>query len=369
MLCTANWPSGDPRVVLPTVKIMNHSSQLSPALLQRAELQAGIFTKRQVNFAQNRDSVLTRALSNGACHRVEPGLYSLHPLLTGRARLWAGLLLGGPEARLGGDAARFARGEGSPPEFVDVWTGGCNRRNRACWRFHNGYPTKDHTDEEDKAGQAVGKLLMTPNLTPDLLSQQAEQQLDIRTRQLMLDLIRQPCDDGSKVLESTWRTNVERPHELPPISWTHSVDPGLRIIGAFDATDVRIALEPCQPVARGGSTWQRWRMDVPDPPTCTFLDDQITVSLHWADVVKRPCRVAEEVSRALNEAGSLHNPLACTHCPRVAQQPPLTQGSSLDSCPTCGSRPAYLWTPQRLSALPSFSERLRQVSASSTRGW
>lgn len=361
MLCTATQ-CGDLGLLATTVEIMNQSRELSPALLQQAELQSGIFTKSQVNHSDTREVALARAISDGRCHRVQPGLYSLRPLLTSRASLWAGLLLGGPEARLGGDAARLALGKGQPPEIVDVWTGSSSRRDRGSWKFHPGYPPPDPSDETNEPDAVVGTLLMTPNLEPALLSQQAERQLDIRTRQLILDLSRQPCDDGSSVLESVWRSHVQGPHELPPISWTHSTGSGVRILGSLDAAHVRIALQPCHPALRCGSTWQRWQMNVPDPPTCTRLGDQITVSLHWADVVKRPCKVAEEVSRALAEAGSPHIPLSCPHCPRIAQQSPWADGSSLDSCPTCGSRPAHLWTPQRFSSLASLPERSRAAS-------
>jgi len=356
LLCTAHQSSGDRGVPVPTVVVMNQSRQFSPALLQRAELQAGIFTKRQVTKLQSTDSALARAISNGTCHRVEPGLFSLHPMLTGRARLWAGLLLGGPEARLGGDAARFALGEGPPPETVDVWTGHSSRRERGCWRFHPGSPPKDPKSREDHSERAMGVLLTTRGLQPALLSLHAERQLDIRTRAQMLGLLNKPRTETSSILESQWRIHVESPHELPPVAWARSTGSSLRTIGSFSESDVRIALQSFRPHLQGGSMWERWEKNASDGPTSTRLDDQLTVSLHWDDVVERPCQVAEEVSRALIGAGSSHVPLPCSRCPRVQHQPPWAHGLPIDSCPTCGSRPAHLWTPENRASPPLSSK-------------
>ncbi len=347
---------------------MNQSRQFSAALLQRAELQSGIFTKRQLISARSSDSVLARAISDGACHRVEPGLFSLQPLLTARAKLWAGLLLGGPEARLGGDATRFALSKGPPPETIDIWTGRSSRRDRGCWRFHTGYPPPDPDTDGDEPENALGILLTTRALNPGQISQHAERQLDLQTRQLMLNLVDETCTEGSSVLESRWCSHVEGPHGLPHVTWTRLNGSGQRIVGVFDLADVRITLQPCRPSVRGGSMWQRWEADVSKNPASIRLGDLITVSLHWNDVLEQPCEVAEEVSEALTEAGSRHVALACSGCPRMTRQPAWSDGPTVDSCPTCGSRPAYLWTPQHLTRSPSITERLRHRRADRLEG-
>lgn len=335
---------------MPTVVVMNRSRQMSPVLLSRAELQAGIFTKRQLSDAGSSDSALARAISDGICHRVEPGLFSLHPLLTGRARLWAGLLLGGPEARLDGEAARFARGGGPAPEFVDIWTGQSSRRGRGCWRFHTGQPPADPESDEDESDKAMGELLTTRTLKRALISQYAERQLGIRTRQLMLDLSEHHVDDGASVLETRWRKNVEGPHALPPLTWTGSDANGARIIGGFGDTRVRVELRPCRPHHRRKHVWERWETDCSDGPIATRLGDQITVSLNWDDVVGQPCGVAEALSRILLEAGLPHDPIPCARCPRVTHPSAWGGDCPIDTCPTCGSRLAPFWTP------PSFSD-------------
>ncbi len=330
---------------------MNRSRELSPALLRRAELQSGIFTKRQLNNTQSSDSGLARAISDGRCHRVELGLFSLRPLLTARAKLWAGLLLGGPEARLGGEAARFILGIGSAPEVVDIWTGRSKRRDRSTWRFHPGYPPPDEKSDEEEPDQDMGALLATRSLTQALISEYAGRQLSIRVRQSMLDLAEHECDIGSSVLETRWSKDVEGPHGLPPLAWT---GPGVnesKLLGGYGDAPVQVELRPASTQGRRGSICDTREADWSEGIGATRFGHQITVALDWDDVVKRPCEVAEGLSRFLIEAGLSHHPLPCARCPRVTHASDWGGDCPVDTCPTCGSRLAPFWTPL---SLPDF---------------
>lgn len=335
---------GANRELPPTVVGMKRTRQLSPPLVRRAELQAGVFTKRQANDAHTPDSALTHVVAEGTCHRVLPGLYSLSPTLTVRARIWTGLLLGGPDAALGGAAARFVLGHGPVPDMIDVWTGHRSRSDRGCWRFHTGSPPADPEAEVDELIPVVSGLLTTRDLTRATVSAHCERQLHGSARERILALSEFEADVGCSVLESRWHSGVSLPHGLPPLTWSGFDAQRSAIVGSHEDTGVELEIGLFNRGHPDRRSWDTWGTPWFHRRFATRIGGQPTLDVDWDDVVHQPCEVAAELWMLLLQAGFRCEPQTCGGCARTTYERSWNDVPPTTSCPACGSRLTALLT-------------------------
>jgi Transcriptional regulator, AbiEi antitoxin len=122
-----------------------HARQAVPDGLARlARLQAGVVSREQVLGHGFPQSGITRMLAQGSWQRLERGLYLMGPLDPGWLSLaWAGTLIGGDQARLGGLAAAHLHGlvEPAPRDLlVLVPAAGPRLASRGVWVFQRERP-------------------------------------------------------------------------------------------------------------------------------------------------------------------------------------------------------------------------------------
>ena len=129
-----------------------------PELLALAAAQSGVLSAEQAELLGLGRHSRQRLLASGQWRRLEAGVYVVHPMEVDWSGLaWAGILLGGPDSRLGGLAAAHLHGlVAELPAQLDVLVPRtCRARNRWPWTFtrersgsHSprspGEPPRDH---------------------------------------------------------------------------------------------------------------------------------------------------------------------------------------------------------------------------------
>ena len=107
-------------------------------LLGLARAQGGVVSAGQADLLGLGRHSRTRLLRSGHWQRVEGAVYAVHVLpLDFTALAWAGVLLGGSGARLGGESAGFLHGlTAEEPRSLDVLVPlGTRQRDRPLWTF------------------------------------------------------------------------------------------------------------------------------------------------------------------------------------------------------------------------------------------
>jgi len=271
-----------------------------------ADQQAGAISRPQCLAAGVSDTVLARLLGNGDARRLANGVFALSQP-SWLQDTWAGLLLGGNDAVVGGLAAASLNGLLDPPRIIDIYTPASHTRRNGPWRFHRlqrtGHGSPPHTDMEqtivDLAGtisndQMVDLLVrarptLNTNKALQLLAQHERHPGRIQLTKAIADLI----SGVNSVLESRYVRQVERPHKLPTPARQG------RPLGEH-ACDV-LYKEYQLIVELDGRRYHEGRVASGD----AILDNRhllagyATMRFGWTDVTRAPCRVAREIATAL----------------------------------------------------------------------
>ena len=86
-------------------------TQVPSGLIRLAAAQSGVVSRSQAHSAGVPDNVLDRLIQQGMWGRFEQGLYLVPDVEpTWSTRVWAGILIGGVEARAGGSTAGHLHG-------------------------------------------------------------------------------------------------------------------------------------------------------------------------------------------------------------------------------------------------------------------
>lgn len=313
---------------------MERRKEPPEALIELASEQGGCLTRDQCLRAGLSQETIRRLL-RGGWTRTARGVYCLGSL-DWTARLWTGLLAGGPESVAGSHAAAHLEGflDAAPHEVV-VWTGSRWVRQppagvtaRRAIRRGRGVPPRTRPEDTildlawDRVspdeliaivGQAFSGGFTTPGRVLDTMSH--------RTRQAQRQLIGALCGDLRGVdspLELRFVKDVQRPHALPvPKRQVCSV------VGRYDN------LFPEQGVAveLDGVTFHRGRLayDMRRDNASLVQLGYVTLRYGWRDIVDRPCAVAAEIARVLNQRGWTGSLASCHNCRQVPA--PLRPGS------------------------------------------
>lgn len=200
-------------------------------------MQDGVLSLEQaLGHGLGRNSV-QRLVGEGRWHRLAPGvlLASATPAAF-PALCWAGVLLGGDGARIGGAAAAHLHGWlDQPPDQIDVWSPQQVRLGQQLWRFRRdrpgthgpgstGAPPRlcvedaviDHTnglDREDVPGVVLAAV-QTRRTTAERLLREVHRRPRLRHRRLLMDLLAEVADGVHSPLERVYLHEVERAHGL-----------------------------------------------------------------------------------------------------------------------------------------------------------
>jgi len=296
---------------------------MPPELLLLAERQARTLSREQLVGHGVSDRVIQRLLRDGRLDRICQGTYA-----TGEGgwlqQAWAGVLIGGPRAVLGGAAAGYLQGLlREPPEQVLVHTPNWRRRDPR-WslvrspRTGSGEPPRTRIPQTvvdlsaglDADGivavlaEAVGRRRVRPEEIRHALAETSRHP----NRELLDDLLGEVVAGSRSPLEVRYARTVERAHGLPtadrqqgPLSIYH---------GDVWYSEYGVIVELDGRAFHGGQT----ALDDMDRDNDHQLVGVITLRLGWRQVVGAPCQAAAKVARALRARGWSGSPRPCSRC-------------------------------------------------------
>jgi hypothetical protein len=312
---------------------MQHRGEPSQALLRLANAQAQVVTREQALGLGLSRHTLARLVDQGRWQRLAPAAFVVHSgTVEWESLAWAGVLLGGPGARLGGTAAGHAnRLLEDPPLPVDVLVPhGSTARTRAWWRFVHERPGA----RDPRCTGSPPRLLVpdtvldlceggTPRVLEDLLTRAMQKHLttpvhlqralDRRHRHsrraLLTELLLEVAEGAESPLELRYLRDVERRHGLPDGKrQRRTSSPGRRDVlyreyGLIVELDGRLGH-----VGEG-----RFRDMARD--NAALLEQLTTMRFGFGDVAGSPCLVAAQVAHVLGQRDWAGPFRRCSACP------------------------------------------------------
>ena len=308
------------------------------ALLRLAAAQAGVVTREQAIGVGFGRYGIDRLLEQSAWRRLSRGMYLTIPVdpTPWIALGWAGILIGGDQARLGGRAAGHLHGlipdppirievlvpaSGAVPRVIGPWD---FRRERAGARLARTAGPLPHLTIEDtvldlmedrdcdtrSAISWVTVAVQARKTTPQRILRTAEARHFLRNRALLASLLPDVRAGVRSPLELDYLREVEGPHGLPIGRRQQSrrrteVDVWYVDFGLLVELDGKL----------GHTGLDRFRDMRRDNAATT--DGLATLRYGSADVLGGPCEVAREVASNLIMRGWPGPGQRCDRCRRV----------------------------------------------------
>ncbi|WP_375431942.1 type IV toxin-antitoxin system AbiEi family antitoxin domain-containing protein [uncultured Friedmanniella sp.] len=302
-------------------------------LLRLASLQGGVLSTEQVAGHGLGKAPVQRLLRQGHWQRLERSIY----LTTAQpadwtAEAWAGVLLGGSAARLGGSAAGFLHGlvSDEPRPITVLVPADQVTRSRYPWRFRRetadvrdrrtpGSPPRTTVEDtvldlcdEGSVGMAIGwvtKAVQSRRTTVPQLRRALRRRHRVRHRGLLEELLGDVADGVESPLELRYLRDVERAHRLPKGErQLHGRTPFRRDVAY---PQYRLVVELDGRLGHEGMHRFRdmWRDNV------TTVGGERTLRYGSFDVNVHPCLVAHQVGTVLQQQGREDAPARCPRCP------------------------------------------------------
>jgi hypothetical protein len=308
----------------------------SPDLLRLAGLQAGVLSTEQcIGLGLGRHSV-SRLVDTHQWRRLDRGLvYLRDEEPPWEALAWAGVLLGGDRARIGGAGAGYLHGLlDAAPDHVPVlvpaqrvmtsrppWTFERERPGVRSSKSLGGPPRPPVEDtvidlcQNADAGQVVDlitKAIQSRLTTVVRLRRALGLRQRLRHRRLILDLLADVAEGAESALELGYLNNVERPHDLPQGSRQQNRHGtfGLRDV-VYEEFELVVELDG----RKGHEGMGRFR-DMHRDNAATVAGET-TLRYGWRDVMGRPCTVTQQVGYVLTARGWTGVVAACSRCRQV----------------------------------------------------
>ena len=308
-----------------------------PALARLARCQAGVVTREEVVGSGLATHVLGRLSRSGEWQRLGQGVFLTTPgPVPWEASAWAGVLLGGDQARLGPASSGHLHGLVTPaPDPVDVlvpfekgvrvrgpWTFSRERRGTRSARTTGSPPRLLATDTVLDLGSACGEgelvdLVIRATAQRVVTAASLATALAHRSRhphpRLLETLLTDVAEGTESQLELSYLREVERAHGLPEGKrqrcrggLRHRTDVGYDDYGLLVELDGRLGHD-------GAGRFRDMRRD--NEFTLRAL---LTLRYGWFDVVDRPCEVAFQVWTVAAGRGWTEAFGRCSRCERVA---------------------------------------------------
>ena len=311
---------------------MQTAGEPSRALLRLANAQAHVLTREQVlGLGMSRHTV-RRLVDQGRWQRLAPGVFVTHNgTVEWDTLAWAGVLLGGPDARLGGTAAAYADRllEDAPIPVEVLVPHASPARSRSCWTFVQERPGA----RSSRCTGSPPRILVTdavldlcegasPRVLEDLLTRamqkrlttplQLRRALDRRSRHsrraLLRELLLEVGEGAESPLELRY-LRLERRHGLPDGKrqrWTSS--PGRRDV-LYREYGLVVELD-----GRLGHVGEGKFRDMARD-NAALLEQIMTMRFGFGDVAGSPCLVAAQVAQVLGQRGWAGSFRRCPACP------------------------------------------------------
>ncbi|MFZ0529463.1 MAG: type IV toxin-antitoxin system AbiEi family antitoxin domain-containing protein [Propionicimonas sp.] len=292
-------------------------------LLLLARRQAEVVSREQLIGFGVTDRVTHRLVADGRLERITRGVYAT---AAGgwTQQAWAGVLIGGPSAVLGGAAAAHLHGlVREPPTPIVVHTANWRPRDHR-WRLVQsprlgvGEPPRTRVaqtvidlaaeleadDIVSVVAEAVGRKRVRPEELRRLLAETTRHP----NRALVEDLLGEVAAGSRSPLEVRYARSVERAHGLPVADRQHGP------LGRYQ-TDVWYR-EPRLLVELDGRAYHSGQAALNDMDRDN--DHQLigvrTLRFGWRQVTATPCQVAAKVARALRQDGWPGPTRTCPRC-------------------------------------------------------
>lgn len=304
----------------------------SSALRDLAAAQAGVITLRQANQCGLSRHCVARLVEQGHWRRIDRSVLHLNwQEPPWRALAWAGVLVGGRDARIGGDAAAHLHGlVDEPPGRITVMVPAERRlRDRWPWTFQRersgvrsdrspGSPPRLTVED------TVLDLCLDPRSTIHWITTAVQRRRTTAARLHRTAVARQRLVERGLVLEllNEAGTGVESPlehHYLGLVERRHGLPRGQRQVrrrarhGRHDVgyPDYAVLVELDGHL--GHTEAGRFRDMQRDNGAA--VDGLVTLRYGWTDVVETPCAVASQVAAVLARRGWPGLLVGCPACP------------------------------------------------------
>ncbi|HEY0238129.1 MAG TPA: type IV toxin-antitoxin system AbiEi family antitoxin domain-containing protein [Friedmanniella sp.] len=312
---------------------MQHQGAASPALLRLANAQCHVVTREQSLGLGLSRHTLARLVDQARWQRLAPGVFVVHSgTVEWQSLAWAGVLIGGPDARLGGTAAGYAhRLLESAPTPVDVLVPHASpARSRSFWRFVQERPgARDSRCTGSPPRILVPDTVLdlcervSPRVLEDLVTRavqnrlttpvQLQRALDRRERhsrrRLLTELLLEVAEGAESPLELRYLRDVERRHRLPDGKrQRRTSSPGRRDVLY---PEHRLVVELDGRLGHVGEG--RFRDMARD--NAALLEQIMTMRFGFGDVAGSPCLVAAQVAQVLGQRGWPGPFRRCPDCP------------------------------------------------------
>ena len=286
--------------------------------------QGGVLSARQADGCGVSGDVRRRLLGEGAWRRIVTGLYAIGPD-SWQQRAWAGVLIGGPQAALGHEAALHLAGLGPEPDQIIVFVGRQAGFPRdGCWRFirsfRQGYGAPPRTSltsaiidvgahwPVDDLLTVVGAAVTGGKVTAYGLRAELAARARHPRRSLMYSVIDDVGSGTTTVLESRYRELVETAHGLPSPRRQAKPVGRYRVDNWYEPYRLIVEVD-----GRATHVGLAASIDM-DRDNLHAAHGITTLRFTWSHVTRSPCETAQVIAQALTRAGwpgSLHS---CHHC-------------------------------------------------------
>ena len=312
---------------------MQRHGEPSPALLRLGDAQAKVVTREQALGLGLSRHTLTRLVDQTQWQRLAPGVYLVHSGPVEWVSLaWAGVLLGGQGARLGGTAAAHAhRLLEEAPRTIDVLVPyGSAARSRSHWNFVHerpgarsprctGSPPRllvpdtvldlcegaSPRSVEDLVTRAVQNRLTTPLHLQRALDKRSRHS----RRRWLTELLLEVSEGAESPLELRFLRDVERRHGLPAGKRQRRTStPGRRDV-IYPQYKLIVELD-----GRLGHLGEGRFRDM-GRDNAALIEELTTMRFGFGDVAGSPCLVAAQVAQVLNQRGWPGPFSRCRACP------------------------------------------------------
>ncbi len=293
-----------------------------------AERQAGVLSRDQLLRAGVSRRSVTRMLSTGALHPITPGFYRRWSEQTWLSRAWAGLLMGGSTAVLGGTTAgylhKLVRDE---PDTITVYTTS-QVVHRQGWQFirgqraSRGEPARTRYEatvidlcadrDEDGLAALLADALSSRRTTTERLLTEVRRRTRVRHRKLLCEVLGDVSVGAHSALERRFLLNVERAHGLPCATrqaharTKHRSDAWYEEFGLLVELDSKLHHS-------GGAAFHDMTRD-----NDHALAGLTTLRFGWGHVTgSSACATARTLAAALSARGWAGPITSCPHCALV----------------------------------------------------
>lgn len=209
---------------------MKARTHFDASLRRLLTVQEGVVSREQAQMAGLNRRILERMLAQELLWRLTPGIYATTPKVNWLGQAWAGLLLGGPEAVLGLEAAGNLHQISAEPTQIPVFT---NRRIRdlAEWRFIRAHragrdePARTNLEatvvdlcadaDEDALTAMVADVISGRKTTAAKLLAEVDSRRRVRHRRLFQQILGQVAAGAHSAMERRFMLDVEQAHCLP----------------------------------------------------------------------------------------------------------------------------------------------------------